>query len=124
MVALCSKTYSLVMIDNRVKFSSKGLNKRALNDPHSVFRRVLETGRAEGGVNRGFRAHQGTICTYEQYRNSIAYFYCKRRVLSCGIRTEPLRITLRPWGKRKVDLVGYEFHPLWPDTIHNFSIHG
>ena len=40
------------------------------------------------------------------------------------MRTEPLRITLRPWGKRKVDLVGDESHPLWPDTIHNFSMHG
>ena len=39
---------------------------------------------------------ENKIRTYEQKKTALNYFYCKRRVLNCGIRTVPLDITLTP----------------------------
>lgn len=78
------------------KFSSKGVSKRILKSPMSVFRRALRTAKAQSGTNRGFRVRKNTIFTYTQEKKGFGYFYCKRKVLSDGIHTEPLDITLRP----------------------------
>jgi len=81
---------------NEYKFSCKGINKSALNCPMTTFRHVLETGVPSSGINRGFRAKNNTIFTYVQERKGFSYFYCKRKVLSDGIHTEPLDVVLRP----------------------------
>ncbi|KAL5019000.1 hypothetical protein ScPMuIL_004722, partial [Solemya velum] len=74
------------------KFSSKGISKRSVKAPLSVFRNVLKTQKVDSGTNRGFRARHGGIFSYEQKRNGFTYFYCKRKVLDDGVSTEPLDI--------------------------------
>jgi hypothetical protein len=95
MISLCSKSY-VVRSDNGVKFSAKGINKRNVEDPFNVFRRVLETQKAESGTIKGFRVKDNGISTYIQERKGFSYFYCKRIVLDDGINTVPLQIPLRP----------------------------
>ena len=110
MIALCSKSYILQQANGKVKFSSKGMNKSALNDPFSMFKRVLDTKIAASAINRGIRRHEDTVFTYEQERTGLSYFYCKREVLPDGIHTKPLSITLSPWLKRETEVVD-EKHP-------------
>ena len=123
MICLCSKTYSLKTANGHSKFSSKGLNKRALADPHSAMKKVLETGISASGTNIGIRTHNHEVCTYTQERNALSYFYCKRQVMEDGRTTRPLPTILKPWPERTLDIVT-ETHPLWPDTKHNFDING
>ena len=123
MISLCSKTYSLKTADGGCKISSKGLNKRALADPHSAMKKVLETGISASGTNVGIRTHNHEVYTYTQERNALSYFYCKRQVMEDGRTTRPLPTVLKPWPERTLDIVT-ENHPLWPDTIHNFQLDG
>ena len=96
-IGLCSKTYILEnKLDSKLKFSTKGLSKNALQDPLNQFKKVLFTGVTESGLNKGFRVKNNTIFTYEQTRAGLSYFYCKRIVLEDGISTKPLDITLTP----------------------------
>lgn len=96
-VGLASKTYWIATPKSQ-KFSSKGLQKDKLQeDTGERYMRVLTTGKSEGARNVGFRAHQGTIFTYSQYRKGLPYYYCKREVLEDGVSTRPLKITLNPW---------------------------
>ena len=96
MIGLCSKTYVVSKSDHECKFSSKGVGKRFVTDPLGTFRDVLQSQRPATGTNRGFRARNNGIFTYEQERTGFSYFYCKRRVLDDGIHTVPLDITLCP----------------------------
>lgn len=41
------------------------------------------------------------IFSYNQVRNGITYFYCKRKVLEDGIHTKTLDITMTPRKKMK-----------------------
>ena len=123
MISLCSKTYSLKTAEGKCKFSSKGLNKRALSDPHATFKEVLETGKSASGTNYGIRTHKNHVYTYQQDRKAISYFYCKRQVMNDGRTTRPLPTLLKVWPDRTLDIVT-ETHPLWPDTKHNFVING
>ena len=120
MIGLCSKTYVLRHSD-QIKISAKGLNKGRLQDPMQVFKAVLTHGESASAVNRGFRAKNNSIYTYEQERRAITYFYCKRRVLDDGIHTCPLSITLCPWPKRSMDIVT-KGHALWPDRERIFDL--
>ena len=110
MIALCSKTYVLKQSEDKSKFSSKGINKNALQTPFRMFKKVLESGQPHSSINQGFRPSHGTIFTYEQKRAGISYFYCKREVLGDGIHTKPLNITLSPWRREKFDIVD-DTHP-------------
>ena len=47
MIALCSKTYILKKHDDKVKFSSKGLNKAVLQEPFLSYQHVLQTGQTK-----------------------------------------------------------------------------
>jgi hypothetical protein len=109
MVSLCSKTY-LIVSDGKCKISSKGLNKNHINNPVEIFKKVLDQRKSEGGVNTGFRLRDNHIYTYTQDKKAFSYLYCKRRVLDCGIDTDPLDVTLRPiekdeTKKRSIDIV-------------------
>ena len=79
---------------NEYKYSSKGVSKRHLTAPMTKFRTVLKTRKAQSGVNRGFRVRKNDVFTYIQERRGFSYLYCKRKVLSDGIHTEPLDVTL------------------------------
>ena len=93
-VALCSKTYA-ASSNNCIKYSMKGVNKTFV-DPLPLYKSVLNTLTNITSINRGFKVMENKIRTYEQRKTALNYFYCKRRVLSCGIRTVPLDITLSP----------------------------
>ena len=95
MMGLCSKTY-FVTGDKGTKFSSKGVQKKAVSDPVGTMSRVLETKETASATNMGFRARNNTMATYTQKRAGFSYFYVKREVQEDGIDTKPLDIVLTP----------------------------
>ena len=123
MIALCSKTYILKKHDDKVKFSSKGLNKAVLKEPFPSYQHVLQTGQTKSSTNQGFRTRGNTIYTYQQSKGGLSYFYCKREVLDDGIHTKPLNITLSPWPPRELEIVDHN-HPWSLEKEHEFCIEG
>ena len=115
LIALCAKTYVLRKENNDVKISSKGLSKKALEDPVSTYKSVLNTKISAGGCNTGIKLRKNVLVTYKQYRGSISYFYIKRTVRADGLSTDPLSMVLCP---RPVSDVVHEVvdksHPLHP----------
>ena len=76
MLCLCSKTYCCYdSKSDKFKFSSKGFNKRTLEDtgdgPMSKYRRVLDEAVNLKSNNRGFKTSNHLVGTYEQ--NFIPY---------------------------------------------------
>lgn len=92
MVCLNSKTYCAFDSEkDSVKLAMKGSNK-GIDNPLEIYKTVLASEMSYEGVNRGFRFHEGQMKTYEQRKNAITYFYCKRIVLEDGVTTLPLDI--------------------------------
>lgn len=81
---------------NEYKFSSKGVSKRNIKSPMSIFRNVLKTKATKYARNVGFRARKNSIYSYSLMKRGFGYFYCKRRVLEDDVNTVPLDITLCP----------------------------
>ncbi|KAJ8317121.1 hypothetical protein KUTeg_005025 [Tegillarca granosa] len=73
MVSLCSKTY--------IVRNSKGVSKRNIKSPMSIFRKVLNTRLSYYCTNTGFRARGNTIYSYSLLKRGFGYFNCKRKVL-------------------------------------------
>jgi hypothetical protein len=98
MVALCSKTYIVSnAYDYSQKFSCKGINRKHLGDNLiDIYNKVLTSEVGQQSENIGFRSKDNHIFTYTQNKCGFTYFYCKRKVLSDGIHTEPLDILLEP----------------------------
>ncbi len=98
MVSLCAKTYC---VDNweleKAKFSCKGLSKSQFVNPIDIYKNVLKTQQPGSGLNKGFRARDNTMYTYEQTRTGFSYFYCKRQMENSE-ESKPLDITLKPWS--------------------------
>ena len=99
MLCLCSKTYCYYKHTNKYKFSSKGLNKRTLEDcgdggPMSKYRKVFEESVDVTSTKRGFQTIQHSVATYEQTKKGIPYFYPKRIVEEDGIHTKPLHLEI------------------------------
>ena len=97
MLCLCSKTYCCYdRKSNKYKFSSKGPNKRTLEDcgvgPMSKYRKVLEEAGKVTSTKRGLRTIQHSVATYEQTKEGLSYFYPKRIVKIDGIHTKPLHL--------------------------------
>ena len=95
MLCLYSKTYCCNDSNsNKYKFSSKGLNKRALEDcgecPMAKYRKVLDEFIKVTSTNRGFRTVHHSVATYKQTKEGLSYFYPKRIVDADGIHTRPL----------------------------------
>ena len=93
MLCLCSKTYCCFDVtSNKLKFSSKGLNKRVLEQsadgPLEKYRRVLNEKVSVISNNRGFRTNNRSVATYEQVKKGLSYFYPKRIVETDGIHTQ------------------------------------
>ena len=120
MIALCSKTYIMKEHNDKVKFSSKGLNKAVLKEPFPSYRYVLQTRETKSSTNQGFRTRDNTIYTYQQTKGGLSYFHCKREVLPDGVHTKPLDITLTPWKLEVVD----QNHPWSLEKEHKFCIEG
>ena len=74
MLSLCSKAYCCYdKQTNRYRFSSKGLNKRTLEEcgdsgPMSKYRKMLEKSVNVTSTKRRFRTIQHSVATYEQTR--------------------------------------------------------
>ena len=97
MLCLCSKTYCCYDVtSNKLKFSSKGINKRVLEQsgdgPLEKYRRVLNEKINVTTNSRGFRTNSHSVPTYDQIRKCLSYFYPKRTVEIDGIRTQPLNL--------------------------------
>ena len=97
MICLCSKTYCCYDAQSdKYKFSSKGLNKRTLEEngdgPMEKYRRVMDEIINLTSTNRGFRTINHCVNTYEQTKKGLSFFYPKRIVQSDGIHTAPLNI--------------------------------
>ena len=98
LLCLCSKTFCCYdKHTNMYKFSSKGLNKRTLEDcddggPISKYRKVLEESVNVTSTNKGFRTIQHSVAPYEQTKKNLSYFYPKRIVEEDGIHTKPIHL--------------------------------
>ena len=97
MLCLCSKTYCCYDSNsNKNKFSSKGLNKRTLEDCGdglmAKFRKVLDESINVTSTNRGFRTVHHSVTTYEQIKKGLSYFYSKRFVDADGSQTRLLSL--------------------------------
>ena len=80
MLCLCSKTHCCY--DNKsdkMKFSSKGLNKRLLEEtgdgPMGKYRKVLDEAMNWTSTNRGFKTINHMVAIYEQTKKGLSYFY-------------------------------------------------
>ena len=96
-LCLYSKTYCCCDSNSKkYKLSSKGLNKRRLEDcgdgPTAKYRKVLDEFVNVIATNRGCRTVQHIVATYEQTKKGLSYFYPKRIVDSDGIHTRPLNL--------------------------------
>ena len=97
MLCRCSKTYcSYDVTSNKIEFSSKGLNKRVLEQssdgPLEKYRRVLNEKVNVTSNNRGVRTNDHSVATCEQIKKGLSYFYPKRMVETDGIHTQPLNL--------------------------------
>ena len=79
-----------------MKFSSKGLNKRILEEsgdgPMEKYRKVFDEAINLTSTNRGFRTINHMVATYEQRKKGLSFFYPKRQVHDDGIHTKPLNL--------------------------------
>ncbi len=79
--------------DNPIsKTSCKGSNKKRNLFGKEHFLSVLQTHLPEQVVNAGFVKDNLNIKTYKQTKLGLGFFYAKRKVMSCGIRTTHLDI--------------------------------
>ena len=97
MLCLCSKAYCCY--DNKsdnLKFSSKVLNKRVLQEsgysPMEKYRKVLDEAIKLTSTNRVFRTIIHIVARYEQTKKGLSYFYPKRQNEDDGIHTKPLNL--------------------------------
>ena len=111
MISLCSKSYIIEDENGKQKVSCKGVSKRRLEDPMKNFEEALGNKTVKLATNIGFRSKNNTIYTYSQDKIGFNYFYCKREVLSDGVSTIPLNLTLSPWNE-EIELVEQVQHPL------------
>ena len=78
-----------------MKFSSKGLTKRALELSGEglleKYRKVIDEAVKIESTNRGFLTKDHTVVTYEQSKLGLSYFYPRRIVEDDGIHAHPLK---------------------------------
>ena len=97
MLCLCKETFCRYdSIYNKYEVSSKGLNKRTLEDcgdgPMAKYRKVLNEFINVTSTNRGFRTVQHSVATSEQTKKDPSYFCPKRNVDADGIHTRSLSL--------------------------------
>ena len=94
MLRLCSKTYCCYGVtSNELKFSSKGINKRVLEQsgdgPLEKYRKVLNEKLNVTLKNRRFRTNNHSVATYERIKQGLSYIYPKPTVETDGFETQP-----------------------------------
>ncbi|XP_071805255.1 uncharacterized protein [Asterias amurensis] len=90
-VALCSKTY-ICFGGDKVKVSSKGLNKKQNDLRKKEFLDVLETKQTGFGRNIGYKREGKDMVTYSQLKGALSYLYIKRKVDDDRVTTTYLDI--------------------------------
>ena len=94
MISLCPKTYVCVHASGEgIKLSCKGVQKNLVlkSNPVQIYKTVLETGKTQASVNRGFRSINGRMYTYEALKDAFPFLYLKREVLEGNCFTRPLQ---------------------------------
>lgn len=86
-------------LTNFTKLSSKGLSKKFINDPVTIFEAVLKDKKSRGGENRGFLYKQNQMRSYNMFREAFSYLYIKRICLPNSFETKCLPITLKPYKR-------------------------
>ena len=94
MLCLCSEIYYCYDVtSNKLKFSSKGLNKRVLghsgDGPLKKYRTFLNEKVNVTPNNRRFRTNNESVSTCEQFKKFLSYFYSKRVVESDRVHIQP-----------------------------------
>ena len=83
-------------LSSKGRISSKGLNKRTLEDTGgesiSKYRPVLDEAVNLKATKCGFKTSNNLVELYERTKKSLIYFYPKREVLKDGIHTKPLSL--------------------------------
>ena len=74
------------------KLACKGVNTKQNRLTFDDYFRVLTSDEPLAITNRGFRIKGHRIYSCKQNNRGLSSFYCKRRVLDCGIDTEPLHL--------------------------------
>ena len=97
MLFLCSKTYCCYDVtSNKLKFSSKGLNKSVLEQSGDgsleKYRRVSNEKVNVTSNNTGFRTKNHSVAAYEQVKKGLSHIYPKRIVETDGVQTQPLNL--------------------------------
>jgi hypothetical protein len=125
MICLASKTYCLKQQD-KVKFSTKGIQKASIGDVRDDMFQVLEDRKSINKMNRGFRYKDNKMFTYQQEKRAFSWEYWKRQIAEDGISTLPLEMTLTPWQTfeghhivSKEDILSpeYEMELLYKGTV-------
>ena len=98
MLCLCSETYCCYEVtSNKLKFSSKDLNKCVLEQSGDgsleKYRKVLSEKVNVFSNIRGFRTNNQSVATYEQVKKDFSYFCPKRIVGTDGFYTQPLDLS-------------------------------
>ena len=97
MIGLCSKSYctenfATDTTPGQVKFSMKGVNKGQFKNRMSHYEQVLTSMGNFRACNSGIHSKDQMMATYKQYKNTLTYFYPKRKVLQDRRLTVPLGI--------------------------------
>lgn len=119
MLSLSSKTY-ILKNGGDFKISCKGLMKGNLQNPLEKFKDALFNQKIHSSINVGFSAKSNTIFTYQQERDGITFLYCKRKVLTDYISTEPLDIVLCPWKNTDQYIIHELSHVLSHSYLSDF----
>ena len=72
------------------KLACKGVNTKQNRLTFDDYFRVLTSDESLAITNIGFRIKDHRVYSCKQNKRGLSSFYCKRRVLNCGIDTEPL----------------------------------
>ena len=76
-------------------------------DPQHHYLKALVEKVSHYSTNRGIKATETGVCTYELVKLAFSYFYCKREVLPDGIHTKPLSLLLNPISLGNFTLINY-----------------
>ena len=71
----------------RMKYSSKGLNKKNHRLTFEDYLSVLDTKHRVTGVNKGFVKKNNVTYTYSQTKTGLTYFYAMCKVNEDGVST-------------------------------------
>ena len=72
------------------KLACKGVNTKQNKLTFDDYFRILTSDDTLSIANRGFRTKNHSVYSCKQNKRGLSSFYCKRRVLDCGIETVPL----------------------------------